>query len=136
MARRRGARTGRARGKVTTSGSHVRRCGGALAGGTVAAGRLQGLPLEHVGSSGVALDKVAEGGAHPRVGSTMRKERRQWLDGVLTLVGFRLSAAAEEGPAARGGGGENEVHMKRAEDGWGAALTERRRWRRRSSRFR
>jgi hypothetical protein len=101
MARRRGAHARRARFKVTTSSSHVRRRGGALAGHTVAAGRRQGLPLEHVGSSRVALDKVEEGGAHLRAGSIVRKERRRRLDGVLTLAGFRLSAVAEASPVTR-----------------------------------
>jgi hypothetical protein len=43
----------------------------------VAAGRRHGFPLEQEGSS-----RVAEGGAHLRVGSMVREEQRRQLDGV------------------------------------------------------
>jgi hypothetical protein len=74
-------------GALAAPGSCTRRCGSALANDAVAVGRQQDLPLEHEGSSGVAPDKVVEGGSHSRVGSTVREERRRQLDDVATLEG-------------------------------------------------
>jgi hypothetical protein len=53
-----------------------------LASGSVAAGRQQGVVREHQWGPVVASDKVAEGGAHPRVRSMVRKGWRRQLDGV------------------------------------------------------
>jgi hypothetical protein len=46
-----------------------RRRGGALTGDAMAAGRWQGVAGEHQWGPGVALNKMAEGGAHSRGGS-------------------------------------------------------------------
>jgi hypothetical protein len=76
---------------------HVRDDAVALVGGRVAAGQRQGFPLEHEGSSRVAPDKVVEGGAHLRVGSTVREGWRRRLNDVPRK---RWS------PVAGGSGGE------------------------------
>jgi hypothetical protein len=56
---------------VTAHGSCARWRGGALSSDAMAAGRWQGVAGEHQWGPGVALDKMAEGGAHPRGGSTV-----------------------------------------------------------------
>jgi hypothetical protein len=60
---------------VTAHGSCARWRGGALSSDAMAAGRWQGVAGEHQWGPGVALDKMAEGGAHPRGGSTVGCDR-------------------------------------------------------------
>jgi hypothetical protein len=78
----RGACAGHACGAVTTRSPRARRRDGALTGGSVAAGRWQDVVVEHLWGPGVTPNKVAEGGADPRVGSMVREGWRRRLDGV------------------------------------------------------